>query len=143
MWDTAGSNWLQWTHHRVGPLGTYLRKDKNCWTASSVCERNEDDVREATLQDNQGQKRKGRKCSRCWRRDSPAAPGEDHAGTGRDSLKELCLWRTHAGAVSEGLQIVGKTHAGARKQCEEEVIAERNYHGLTTTPVPFPLPCLG
>lgn len=53
-------------------------------------------------------------------------------------LKELCLWRTHAGAVSEGLQIVGKTHAGAGKQCEEEVIAERNYHGLTHNPCSFP-----
>lgn len=38
----------------------------------------------------------------------------------------------------EGLQPLGRTHAGAGEQCEEEEAGERNCYGLIATPIPHP-----
>lgn len=57
-------------------------------------------------------------------RESPAAHGRDH---------------TRANVFPE--ESLGKTHAGAGRNSEEEGKSERNCHGLNTDPVPY-LPAL-
>jgi len=57
----------------------------------------------------------------------------------------MCFERTVANGkpmleqvYPQGLQPVGRTHAGAGDKCEEEGVAERNCYGLTMAPIPHP-----
>ena len=46
-------------------------------------------------------------------------------------------------ACPEGLQPMGRPHAGAGEKREEEGTAERSCYGLTTATIPHPLALLG
>lgn len=48
------------------------------------------------------------------------------------------LERTHSGAIFQELQPVGKSHTGARENCEEVLTMKTIYCGLTASPIPHP-----
>ena len=78
---------------------TYLRRRKKpCATAAG--ERMEN-MWEQQLFRHQGQcRRRGRRCSRHWSRDSPAPHGGPHAGAAGCPKEAVTLWGAHAGAGS-------------------------------------------
>jgi len=96
-------------------------------------------VRRTTLQTPRPVKKEGRRCSRHWSKDSPAAHGKDHCEAGCSPAAHGCpQWsryppaaheEPHARASCEAPQPIGRTqleqfmrkgpHAGAGAECEE------------------------
>lgn len=83
--------------------------------------------------------KEGKRCSRYWRRDSPAeSTMVEQVGV---FWRSCGLWRSHSGTgLSCGTAACGQGTKLKWEKCEEEGGAERNCYRLPTAPH-YPAPC--
>lgn len=132
MLDTTGSCPLHWTHHRaklsppvrmVAPLGKGIYETKR---TLHIRERRKGwrKVKE-TIMRTLSQRRRRKRCCRCWRKDFLMAYGENHARAETHCCRH---WRTHLEELSRGTTALGKDPDWSSAKHEEEQQTERSWH---------------